>query len=48
LNKILFLALLGVTGLAVMSLRRRKVKFEVEFEMEPESGEESRQPGMGF
>jgi len=35
MNKLLLLAFLLVTAVAIVSLRKRRVKFEVEFEMEP-------------
>jgi hypothetical protein len=35
MNKLLFLAFLVALSVAFLSLRKRKVKFEIEFEMEP-------------
>jgi len=35
MNKLLLLALLLTACVAFLSLRKRKVKFEVEFELEP-------------
>jgi len=35
MNRLLLLAFLMVTAVAFLSLRKRRVKFEVEFEMEP-------------
>jgi hypothetical protein len=35
MNRVLLLAFLAVTAIALLSLRKRRVKFEVEFEMEP-------------
>lgn len=40
MNKLLFLCFLVVSAIAFLSLRRQKVKFEVEFEMEPKDGSE--------
>ncbi|HXH22820.1 MAG TPA: hypothetical protein VNN10_12410 [Dehalococcoidia bacterium] len=35
MNKLLLLAFLLAATVAFLSLRKRKVKFEIEFEMEP-------------
>jgi hypothetical protein len=40
LNKLLLLALLVTGTLAFLSIRQKRVKFEIEFEMEPKDGEE--------
>lgn len=40
MNRLLLLAFLIVSAIALLSLRERKVKFEVEFEMEPKGGPE--------
>jgi len=40
MNKLLLLALILVGTLAFLSLRQKKVKFEIEFEMEPKDADE--------
>jgi hypothetical protein len=37
LNRLLLLAFLVAASIAFLSLRNRKVKFEVEFELEPQA-----------
>lgn len=39
MNKLLLLALILVGTLAFLSLRQKKLKFEIEFEMEPKDAE---------